>query len=99
MGLSVPQYFNEFLLVTGHGPVYTHSRAFNSMMQVIFTSPATVATILGLFLDFTLERHQRATRLDSGRHWLEKFLSYNSDTRSEEFYALPANLDKYFPPV
>ncbi|KAL9267430.1 Nucleobase-ascorbate transporter 7-like protein [Drosera capensis] len=99
MGLSVPQYFNEFLLVTGHGPVHTHSRVFNSMMQVIFTSPATVATILGLFLDLTIERHQHATRLDSGRHWLEKFFSYKSDTRSEEFYALPANLDKYFPPV
>lgn len=27
MGLSVPQYFNEYLLLSGHGPVHTGSTA------------------------------------------------------------------------
>jgi len=26
MGLSVPQYFNEYTSVAGYGPVHTHSR-------------------------------------------------------------------------
>ncbi|KAK9286750.1 hypothetical protein L1049_015154 [Liquidambar formosana] len=97
MGLSVPQYFNEYVLISGHGPVHTRSTWFNHMMQVIFTSPATVAAFLAFFLDSTLGRRHSSTRRDSGRHWWTKFRTFNSDTRSEEFYALPYNLNKYFP--
>nr|AAC19401.1 permease 1 [Mesembryanthemum crystallinum] len=97
MGLSIPQYFNEFLLVTGRTPVFTRSVAFNSMLQVIFSSPATVAGIIALFLDLTLHRRHTATRRDSGRHWWKKFRTFDADTRSEEFYSLPWGLNKYFP--
>ncbi|GMH03079.1 hypothetical protein Nepgr_004918 [Nepenthes gracilis] len=99
MGLSVPQYFNEFLLINGHGPVHTNSDAFNGMMQVIFSSPATVAAITALLLDLTLGREDSSTRRDSGRHWWEKFRTFDADSRTEEFYSLPANLDNYFPPL
>lgn len=99
MGLSVPQYFNEVLLITGHTPVNTKSMAFNSILQVIFTSSATVGGIIALFFDITLHRSHTATRKDSGRHWWKKFRSYDADTRSEEFYSLPWGLNKYFPSV
>ncbi|XP_027366401.1 nucleobase-ascorbate transporter 4 isoform X1 [Abrus precatorius] len=97
MGLSVPQYFNEYLLISGHGPVHTGSIGFNNVVQVIFSSPATVAIIVAYLLDFTLSRGHSATRRDSGRHWWEKFMIFKQDTRSEEFYSLPLNLNRFFP--
>lgn len=128
MGLSVPQYFKEYVFVTGHGPVHTSTISvsmplslnhlmtspllltpydddiliimqFNNIVQVIFQSPATVAAIVAFFLDCTLDRAHSSTRADSGRHWWGKFRSFHTDTRSEEFYSLPCNLNKYFPSV
>ncbi|KAH9620836.1 hypothetical protein KSS87_004700 [Heliosperma pusillum] len=97
MGLSIPQYFYEFLLVEGRTPIFTRSMAFNSMVQVIFASAATVGGILALFLDLTLHRSHTATRRDSGRHWWKKFRTFEGDTRSHEFYSLPWGLNRYFP--
>ncbi|KAG6600279.1 Nucleobase-ascorbate transporter 4, partial [Cucurbita argyrosperma subsp. argyrosperma] len=97
LGLSVPQYFNEYHFISGHGPVHTKARWFNNIMQVIFSSPATVAAVVAFFLDTTLMRNHSSTRRDSGRHWWEKFWSFNVDTRSEEFYSLPWNLSRFFP--
>ncbi|XWS54670.1 hypothetical protein CRYUN_Cryun10bG0108400 [Craigia yunnanensis] len=97
MGLSIPQYFNEYLLVSGHGPVHTRSTWFNNVMQVIFSSPATVAVIIAFFLDCTHSYGHSSVRRDSGRHWWEKFRNFNTDTRSEEFYSLPGNLNRFFP--
>lgn len=99
MGLSVPQYFNEYTLVAGYGPVHTGSRAFNDIVNVIFMSPATVAAMVAFFLDCTLQRQDSGTRRDRGWHWWDRFRSFKSDTRSEEFYSLPYNLNKYFPSV
>ncbi|KAL8153292.1 hypothetical protein V2J09_011052 [Rumex salicifolius] len=99
MGLSIPQYFNEYLLVEGYGPVHTRSYAFNSIVQVILSSPATVGVIVAVALDMSLERQHQETRRDSGRHWWSKFRAYSTDTRSDEFYCLPYGLNKYFPPV
>ncbi|KAL1342786.1 hypothetical protein HN51_029291 [Arachis hypogaea] len=97
MGLSVPQYFNEYLLISGHGPVHTRSIAFNSIVQVIFSSPATVAIIVAYLLDFTMSRGHSATRRDSGRHWWGRFRNFDQDIRTEEFYSLPMNLNRFFP--
>ncbi|KAK2974467.1 hypothetical protein RJ640_018632 [Escallonia rubra] len=99
MGLSVPQYFNQYVIATGVGPVHTPSTWFNNIMLVIFTSPATVAAIVALFLDCTLARKHSLTRRDSGRHWWGKFKYFDKDPRSAEFYALPLSLSKYFPSV
>ncbi|KAF9626342.1 hypothetical protein IFM89_032191 [Coptis chinensis] len=99
MGLSVPQYFNEYTVVKGFGPVHTKARWFNDMINVPFQSEAFVAGFLALFLDVTLHRNDSATRKDRGVHWWDKFRSFRTDTRSEEFYSLPFNLNKFFPSV
>ncbi|KAI5604080.1 hypothetical protein BDE02_01G261700 [Populus trichocarpa] len=66
LGLPVPQYFKEYLLVSGRGP-------FNDIMQLIFSSPATVAILVACFLDCTHSLAHSTTRRDSGRHWWERF--------------------------
>ncbi|MED6134123.1 N alpha-acetyl-transferase [Stylosanthes scabra] len=97
MGLSIPQYFNEYLLISGHGPVHTRSIAFNSIVQVIFSSPATVAVIVGYLLDLSMSCGHSTRRRDSGRHWWERFRKFDQDIRTEEFYSLPMNLNRFFP--
>ncbi|KAL7236425.1 hypothetical protein ACSBR1_019664 [Camellia fascicularis] len=99
MGLSVPQYFNEYVVTSGRGPVHSSSAWLNKTMQVVFTSPATVAAIIAVFLDCTVARKHSSTRTDSGRHWWEKFRYFDKDARSAEFYSLPGGLTKYFPSV
>ncbi|WVY96729.1 hypothetical protein V8G54_028880 [Vigna mungo] len=84
IGLSVPQYFNEYLLLPKHGRLHTGSTGFNNTVQVLLSSPATVAIIVAYFLDLILRRGDASARRDSGRHWWEKFRSFNQDTRSEE---------------
>ena len=67
------------------------------MMTVIFMSNATVAAMIALLLDTTLSWGKDGGSNDSGSHWWRKFSSYNSDVRSDEFYALPFKLNKFFP--
>ncbi|KAI3953311.1 hypothetical protein MKX01_042306 [Papaver californicum] len=97
MGLSVPQYFNQTVVLTGHGPVNTKCIAFNVIVNVIFSSHATVAAIIAYFLDCTLYRKDSAVPRDCGLIWWDKFRCYERDTRSEEFYSLPYNLGRHFP--
>ncbi|XP_037494062.1 nucleobase-ascorbate transporter 4-like [Jatropha curcas] len=97
MGLSVPQYFNEYLLISGHSPFHTHAILFNNIMQVIFSSSATVAIIVAFLLDCTHSFSHSSTWRDSGRHWWVKFWKYDQDTRTEDFYSLPWNLNRFFP--
>lgn len=144
MGLSIPQYFNEYTVVNGYGPVHTGARwvhtwllfsyplssflnfifftgplffpslcqviegfnqisllfwQFNDMMNVPFSSEPFVAGLLALFLDFTLHQKDSQTRRDRGMHWWDRFRNFKTDTRSEEFYSLPFNLNKFFPSV
>ena len=70
---------------------------FSDIVNVIFSSPATVAAFVACFLDCTLLRGDSAVPRDRGYHWWEKFRSYETDSRSEEFYALPYNFNKFFP--
>ncbi|TVU45585.1 hypothetical protein EJB05_05075 [Eragrostis curvula] len=97
LGLSIPQYFRVYDMFFGFGPVHTHSVAFNVMVNVIFSSPATVAAILAYLLDCTHLYWEASVWKDSGWHWWEKFKSYRHDPRSEEFYSLPYGLSRYFP--
>ncbi|XP_038712929.1 nucleobase-ascorbate transporter 6-like [Tripterygium wilfordii] len=97
MGLSIPQYFNEYTVVNGYGPVHTGARWFNDMINVPFSSEPFVAGFLALFLDATLHQKDSQTRKDRGMQWWDKFRSFKTDTRSEEFYSLPFNLNKFFP--
>lgn len=72
---------------------------FNDMINVPFSSGAFVAGILALFFDVTLHKSDNQTRKDRGMHWWDRFSSFKTDTRSEEFYSLPFNLNKFFPSV
>ncbi|GAB2280417.1 Nucleobase-ascorbate transporter 7 [Dionaea muscipula] len=99
MGLSIPQYFNEYTVVNGYGPVHTRARWFNDMVNVPLTSEPFVAGVLALVLDITLHHKDNTTRKDRGMLWFDRFRSFKTDTRSEEFYSLPFNLNKFFPSV
>uniref|UniRef100_A0A7N0SWS4 Nucleobase-ascorbate transporter 6 n=1 Tax=Kalanchoe fedtschenkoi TaxID=63787 RepID=A0A7N0SWS4_KALFE len=99
MGFSVPQYFNEYTLIKGYGPVHTSARWFNDMINVPFSSKAFVGGLLAYFFDLTLHKKDSAVRKDRGKNWWDKFRSFKGDIRSEEFYSLPFNLNKYFPSV
>ncbi|KAL5974317.1 Nucleobase-ascorbate transporter 6 [Asimina triloba] len=99
MGLSVPQYFNEFRTVAGYGPVHTNARWFNDIINVPFSSEAFVAGLIAYFLDNTLHRGDRSIRKDRGRHFWDKFRSFKTDPRSDEFYSLPFKLNRFFPSV
>ncbi|XP_076947598.1 nucleobase-ascorbate transporter 6-like [Bidens hawaiensis] len=99
LGLSVPQYFNEYEAINGYGPVHTSSRWFNSMVNVPFSSEAFVAAMVAYFLDNTLHYKDGSVRRDRGKHWWDNFRSFKTDSRSEEFYSLPYNLNRYFPSV
>ncbi|CAH9087581.1 unnamed protein product [Cuscuta epithymum] len=99
MGLSIPQYFNEHAAVNGYGPVHTRARWFNDMLNVPFSSEPFVAGLLALFLDTTLHKKDSTSKKDRGMVWWYKFRSFKGDTRNEEFYSLPFNLNKFFPSV
>ncbi|CAN7089929.1 unnamed protein product [Brassica rapa subsp. narinosa] len=99
LGLSIPQYFNEYTAIKGYGPVHTGARWFNDMVNVPFSSEPFVAGVVAFFLDNTLHKKDSSIRKDRGKHWWDKFRSFKGDTRSEEFYSLPFNLNKYFPSV
>ncbi|XVE57092.1 hypothetical protein DITRI_Ditri04bG0064200 [Diplodiscus trichospermus] len=99
IGLSVPQYFNEYTAINGYGPVHTGARWFNDIVNVPFSSEAFVAGCVAYFLDNTLHRKDSAVKKDTGKQWWNKFRSFKGESRSEEFYSLPFNLNKYFPSV
>ncbi|MQL91158.1 hypothetical protein Taro_023766 [Colocasia esculenta] len=97
MGLSVAQYFKEYFLIKGYGPVHTTSRSFNDIVNVIFSSPVLVGATVAYILDCTMRHGDGDINRERGWHWWEKFRFFKGDSRSEEFYSLPYNLSKYFP--
>ncbi|XP_010532270.1 PREDICTED: nucleobase-ascorbate transporter 5 isoform X2 [Tarenaya hassleriana] len=99
LGLSVPQYFNEYTSVNGYGPVHTKARWFNDMVNVPFSSEAFVGGCVAYFLDTTVYKKDGSIRKDRGKHWWDRFWTFKGDSRTEEFYSLPFNLKKYFPSV
>ncbi|XP_073270414.1 nucleobase-ascorbate transporter 6-like isoform X1 [Primulina huaijiensis] len=99
LGLSVPQYFKEYTAINTYGPVHTSGRWFNDFVNTPFSSKPFVAGILAYFLDNTLHKKDGQIRKDRGKQWWDKFRTFKSDTRSEEFYSLPFKLNKYFPSV
>ncbi|XP_042018179.1 nucleobase-ascorbate transporter 6-like [Salvia splendens] len=99
LGLSVAQYFNEYTAIKGYGPTHTSGRWFNDIVNVPFASKAFVAGVLAFLFDNTLDKKDPQIKKDRGKHWWVKFKDFKTDNRSEEFYALPFNLNKYFPSV
>ncbi|XP_031474757.1 nucleobase-ascorbate transporter 1-like isoform X2 [Nymphaea colorata] len=96
LGLSIPQYFNQTWLSTRHGPVHTKASWFNCILNTLFSSPPIIASIVAIFLDNTIDVDM--SEKDRGMPWWAKFRSFRGDTRNEEFYTLPCNLNRFFPP-
>ncbi|CAN6689648.1 unnamed protein product [Malus baccata var. baccata] len=96
LGLSVPEYFRGYTLKAFHGPAHTNAGWFNDFLNTIFSSSPTVALIVAVFLDNTLEYKDSAR--DRGMPWWVKFRQFKGDSRNEEFYTLPFNLNRFFPP-
>ncbi|KAK6160764.1 hypothetical protein DH2020_004145 [Rehmannia glutinosa] len=95
LGISIPQYFIMNMDASGHGPVRTHGGWFNDILNTIFSSPPTVALIVGGLLDNTLEA--RHTVDDRGLPWLVPFYHKKGDSRNEEFYSYPLRINEYIP--
>ncbi|KAJ6724885.1 XANTHINE-URACIL / VITAMIN C PERMEASE FAMILY MEMBER [Salix viminalis] len=96
LGLSVPEYFREYTTKAYHGPAHTRAVWFDDFLNTIFFSSPTVALIIAVFLDNTLDYKDSAR--DRGMQWWVKFRTFNGDSRNEEFYTLPFNLNRFFPP-
>ncbi|XP_078431619.1 nucleobase-ascorbate transporter 2-like [Wolffia australiana] len=96
LGLSVPTYFSRFTALAQHGPAHTSAGWFNDFLNTVFSSPPTVAVIVAVVLDNTLE-YKNAGR-DRGMPWWVRFRNFKGDSRNEEFYTLPFNLNRFFPP-
>lgn len=73
------------------------SLQFNDIVDVIFSSEALVAALVAYFLDYTLNKNDKAMTKERGYHYWDKFRTMGKDPRSEEFYALPFNLNSFFP--
>ncbi|KAI8532631.1 hypothetical protein RHMOL_Rhmol11G0228500 [Rhododendron molle] len=100
MGLSITQYFYGYIVTSGRGPVHTNAHWFNTIVEIIFTSPATVAVVIAVFLDSTIRSSRTDSGIfDNGRHWWERFRDFERHPMSREFYYLPSGLTKYFPSV
>ncbi|XP_049414310.1 nucleobase-ascorbate transporter 1 isoform X1 [Solanum stenotomum] len=97
LGISIPQFFNEYWYPARHGLVQTNAGWFNAFVNTIFTSPPMVGLIVAVFLDNTLDVEK--AKKDRGMPWWVKFRTFRGDNRNEEFYTLPFNLNRFFPPT
>ncbi|GAB2264650.1 hypothetical protein Droror1_Dr00028039 [Drosera rotundifolia] len=95
LGISIPQFFDDYL--PRNGLVRTNAGWFNASVNTIFASSATVGLIIAVFLDNTLEVEK--SKKDRGMPWWVKFRTFSGDRRNEEFYNLPFNLNRFFPPT
>ncbi|KAK6160751.1 hypothetical protein DH2020_004132 [Rehmannia glutinosa] len=95
LGISIPRYFIMNTDASGHGPVRTHGGWFNDILNTIFSSPPTVALIVGGLLDNTLEARHAVD--DRGLPWLVPFYHKKGDSRNEEFYSYPLRINEYIP--
>ena len=71
------------------------SLQFNDILNTIFSSPPTVAMIVGTLLDNTLESKPMIN--DRGVPWWRPFQHRKGDQRNDEFYGLPLRIHEYIP--
>ncbi|KAJ1397427.1 Xanthine/uracil/vitamin C permease [Sesbania bispinosa] len=93
LGISIPQFFIMNTAPDGHGPVRTDGGWFNDILNTIFSSPPTVAIIVGTLLDNTLDVKHTAN--DRGLPWWVPFQNRMGDVKNDEFYILPLRLNEY----
>ncbi|KAJ8645599.1 hypothetical protein MRB53_007347 [Persea americana] len=95
LGISIPQYFNDFSASAAHGPVKTNAGWFNEILNSMFSSPPTVALLIGTLLDNVLDTAH--TSADRGLAWWVPFQNRKGDIRSEEFYSYPIRIRELIP--
>lgn len=95
LGISIPYYFLSYTVAANHGPVNTGGGWFNDILNSIFSSPPTVAMIVGTLLDITLEA--RDSGVDRGIPWWVPFQNRKGEVRNEEFYSLPLRINEFMP--
>ncbi|KAB5541229.1 hypothetical protein DKX38_014203 [Salix brachista] len=86
MGLSVPQYFNEYLLLSGRGPVHTGATWVRVIVQRYSASDLLVSSNSGTYNSIFPGLHsQSGAQLDPPRQWqalvgeVQKFWSRHQD--------------------
>lgn len=94
LGISIPQYFNEFAVSAGHGPANTNAGWFNDILNSFFSSAPFVAMIVGTLLDNTLEARNGGER---GLPWWVPFQIRKGDVRNDEFYGFPIRVHEMIP--
>ncbi|KAI8552002.1 hypothetical protein RHMOL_Rhmol06G0231200 [Rhododendron molle] len=99
VGLSFLQFtnMNSMRNLTITGLSLFLGLSFNAFMNTLFSSPPTVGLIVAVFLDNTIEVEK--SKKDRGMPWWVKFRTFRGDNRNEEFYTLPFNLNRFFPPT
>ncbi|KAL2895114.1 Nucleobase-ascorbate transporter 3 [Bienertia sinuspersici] len=95
LGISIPYYFMSYTMTARHGPVNTGGEWFNDILNTIFSSPATVAMIVGTLLDTTLEARDHT--VERGIPWWVPFQRRKGEVRNEEFYSLPLRINEFMP--
>ncbi|XP_034895309.1 nucleobase-ascorbate transporter 3 [Populus alba] len=95
LGISIPQYFVSNTTGDGHGPVRADGGWFNDILNTVFSSPPTVAMIVGTLLDNLLEAKKSST--DRGIPWWKPFQNRKGDSRSTEYYSMPIRLNEWMP--
>ncbi|KAK9129623.1 hypothetical protein Sjap_010110 [Stephania japonica] len=95
LGISIPQYFTQFYDANGHGPIKTSGGWFNDIFNTIFSSPPTVALLVGALLDNTLDA--KHTGNDRGMPWWLPFQRRKGDMRNDEFYCYPLRIHEFLP--
>lgn len=95
LAISVPQYFREFKASADHYPINTPAGWFNDIFNTIFSSPPTVAMIVGTVLDNLID--SKHTVNDRGLPWWVPFQYRDGDPRNDEFYSYPLRLHEYIP--
>jgi len=71
------------------------AQQFNDILNTIFSSSPTVAIIVGILIDNTLEGKLKA--VDRGLQWWSPFQNRKGDVRNDEFYRLPLRINEYMP--
>ncbi|KAJ3685504.1 hypothetical protein LUZ61_014668 [Rhynchospora tenuis] len=97
LGVSIPQYFNEYRASAGDGPARSNAGWFNDILNTLFSSAVTVAIIVATLLDNTLEMHNSAVDRDRGIPWWAPFQRRSGEVRNDEFYGYPIKIHDWMP--
>ncbi|KAE8700548.1 Nucleobase-ascorbate transporter 2 [Hibiscus syriacus] len=95
LGLSVPEYFREYTAKALHGPAHTRGGWFNDFLNTVFFSSPTVALIVSVFIDNTLD-YKRVEEIEEWQGGLNS--GHSKEIPGTKSLTHPFNLNRFFPP-